>query len=112
MSKLITGKVMTKLAKQMLRGAGGRRVVNAFAGAALDQCLDTVRLIRGDISQREFSGRTAANVLGVGGSVGGSVGGAAIGTLILPGIGTAVGSFVGGMLGGSGARAAGRAIFG
>jgi hypothetical protein len=98
-----------KVGEAAARGAIGTVVRGSIVGevscAVVEQGIDTVRLLQGDISKGEYGERSLANVVGAGGSIGGTYLGATIGTALLPGVGTAIGGFVGGWLSGTGARA-------
>lgn len=89
-------------ARNVLTRAMSSNVVTAAVAGVVTSVPDTVRVLRGKITPKQYGKRLASNGAGIGGGCAGTWGGAALGTMVCPGIGTAVGGFVGGLCGGLG----------
>lgn len=90
-----------RLGSESLRRAAGSNAGTAVAFGAVEQVMDTARVLTGDIDAGEYAQRTAGNVAGTAGAVGGAEAGIMLGTALCPGVGTVVGGVIGGMLGGT-----------
>lgn len=88
------------IARNMLTRSMSTNVVTATVAGVVTAIPDTIRVLRGKISPKEYGKRMASNGAGIGGGCAGTWGGAAIGTMVCPGIGTAIGGFIGGLSGG------------
>lgn len=94
---------------EALRRAAGSNAGTAVAFAAVEQAIDTVRLVRGDIDGGEYGARTCGTVGTAGGAYAGAMAGAAVGSAV-PVVGTAIGAAIGGLIGALGGGALGRGV--
>jgi len=79
-------------------GAPGSLVV-ASCEFLCRQGMNTVWLLKGQLTPEGYRLKTVKNAIGAAGGVGGTVTGMAFGSVVAPGVGTGVGSAIGGFLG-------------
>lgn len=111
LGKKVVEKTVSAIGKKSIQGVAARNVLvrtmssnvaTAIVTGVVTSIPDTVNVVRGKITPKEYGKKLVTNGASIGGGCIGSWSGAAIGTMIFPGVGTAVGAFIGGVTGGIG----------
>ena len=98
-----------KVGSQALRRFAGSNAGTAVAFTAVEQILDTAKVLSGKMSGSEYGVKSCQNVGGGGGAFGGALAGASLGSVV-PIVGTAIGGLIGGVVGGLGGGWFGKAF--